>query len=157
MKPKTRLENFLAKIAGSSDAKEMEPKTRVEHFLNDIAQSGGGSGGGAGVFWVNITSPDGGTTWTADKTVDEVIAAVYGGKMVYANFDGQYVPFVSSFSVADEDYRGLTFAALTPNNYDSGAKKLFIDSTRIEYSAEGTTTNLTVESGFYSFSVSKIG
>ena len=47
MKPKTRLENFLAKIAGSSEAKEMEPKTSVEHFLNDIAENGGSGGGDA--------------------------------------------------------------------------------------------------------------
>lgn len=44
MKPETRIENFLAKIAGNSDAKEMEPKTRVEHFLNDIAENGGSGG-----------------------------------------------------------------------------------------------------------------
>ena len=48
MKPKTRLENFLAKIAGNKDAKELKPKTRLEHFLNDIADNGGCSGGGEG-------------------------------------------------------------------------------------------------------------
>ena len=56
MKPKTRLENFLAKIAGSADAKELKPKTRIENFLNDIAEkvtdiysSQGDGGSGSGV------------------------------------------------------------------------------------------------------------
>lgn len=38
MKPKTRLENFLAKIAKDPDATIMDPKTRKEVYLDKIAQ-----------------------------------------------------------------------------------------------------------------------
>lgn len=38
MIPKTRHENFLAKIAGNPYDTAIEPKTRYEHFLNDIAR-----------------------------------------------------------------------------------------------------------------------
>lgn len=40
MKPKTRFENFLAKIAGDKEAKDIAPRTRVEHYLNEIAENG---------------------------------------------------------------------------------------------------------------------
>jgi len=39
MKPLTRIEQFLAKIAGNKDAKDIAPKTRLEHFLDDIAEA----------------------------------------------------------------------------------------------------------------------
>lgn len=44
MKPLTRKEIFLAKIAGEDV--DIEPLTREEVFLNQIAESGGGGGGG---------------------------------------------------------------------------------------------------------------
>lgn len=37
MKPLTRLEHFLAKIAGDKNAKALTPKTRKEYYLNEIA------------------------------------------------------------------------------------------------------------------------
>lgn len=43
MKPLTRKEIFLAKIAGEDV--DIEPLTREEVFLNQIAESGGGGGG----------------------------------------------------------------------------------------------------------------
>ena len=44
MKPKTRLEWFLAKIAGDADATgSVTPKTRKEFYLKEIADAGGGS------------------------------------------------------------------------------------------------------------------
>ena len=46
MKPKTRLDNFLAKIAKDPDAdSSMEPKSREEHYLNKIAENGGSGSG----------------------------------------------------------------------------------------------------------------
>lgn len=132
---------------------------KIEENFNrvlDMIDSGGGSGGGAGVFWVNITSPVGGTTWTADKTVDEVLAAAESGQLVCALVDGEaYVPLASGY--AEDGYKSLTFASVSPGDYDSGAKRLLINTTKIDYSAEGTVTNLAVETGAYSFSVSKIG
>ena len=41
LEPKTRVEHFLAKIAGRNDVGDVEPKTRLEHFLADIAESCG--------------------------------------------------------------------------------------------------------------------
>ena len=42
MKPLTRIENFLAKIAGNPAANaEMKPRTRKEYFLNEIAAGSG--------------------------------------------------------------------------------------------------------------------
>lgn len=43
--PKTRLEHYLAKIAGE-DVITPEVKTRLEYYLNEIAQNGGGGGAG---------------------------------------------------------------------------------------------------------------
>lgn len=40
--PKTRLEKFFAKIAG--DSVDVTPVTRLENFLNDVAEAGGGGG-----------------------------------------------------------------------------------------------------------------
>ena len=38
MEPITRLDNFLAMIAGDSDAKDIDPISRREHFLKEIAE-----------------------------------------------------------------------------------------------------------------------
>ena len=47
MKPKTRLDNFLAKIAKDPEADtSMEPKSREEHYLNKIAENGGSGSAG---------------------------------------------------------------------------------------------------------------
>ena len=49
MKPNTRIDNFLAKIAGDPDANEaMIPRSPEEYYLDQIAQNGG-SGGGGGI------------------------------------------------------------------------------------------------------------
>lgn len=50
MKPITRLENFLAKIAGLPNA-NLTPRTRKEYFLNAIAAHGGGGGGQTTVLY----------------------------------------------------------------------------------------------------------
>lgn len=48
MKPRTREEKYLAKIAGV-DITTPEPRTRKEHYLNVIAEHGGGGGGGGAI------------------------------------------------------------------------------------------------------------
>ena len=62
MRPKTREENFLAKIAGSAEADAtMEPRTAEEYWLNEIAKKpsgGGGGGGSAGGVFVEIEFSD---------------------------------------------------------------------------------------------------
>lgn len=79
--------------------------------MNKLEQ-GVAEGGGGGVLLVNVTeSSDGGgstpvvnsaspmltaeipsPTFTADKTYDEVDAAVKAGKMVYLIYEGNYIP-----------------------------------------------------------------
>lgn len=39
-KPKSRIDNLLAKIAGQADAKKIDPKTKGEYMLNKISDSG---------------------------------------------------------------------------------------------------------------------
>ena len=137
MKPKTRIENFLAKIAGSSEAKEMEPKTRVEYFLNDIAQSGGGSGGGGGVFVVKLVSDnDGG--YTADKTLDEIYAAEDEGRPIIGVYDDD--GDVSTLLFHADTFFGMVNwsenscdATVFKANYDDPSKKYYT-ATRIIWS-----------------------
>jgi hypothetical protein len=100
MRPKTRLENFLAKIAGSPDAKELEPETRIEYFLNDIAENGGGSG---------------------DSTGDEVHAAVDDGQVVYVFIEGAGFITLSKYYVND-DYKTFVFSSMTPSTYNANTK-----------------------------------
>ena len=80
--PESRLAQYLAKIAGE-DVPTPKPSTEAEIYLNKIAESGG-SGGGGGVFVVRITSPDGGKTYTSDKTADDIVNALKAGAFVVA-------------------------------------------------------------------------
>jgi hypothetical protein len=83
-KSKTRKENFLAKIAGSADAKDMTPKTSEEYYLNEIAENGGGAGGGGEPFVVTFTdAPNGGDgEFVTDKTFAEILSAYNDGKTI---------------------------------------------------------------------------
>lgn len=54
MKPRTRLNKFLAKIAGVYDG-ELNPKTETEYYLDQIAQSGGGGGGDSSIYLVRFS------------------------------------------------------------------------------------------------------
>lgn len=83
--------------------------------MNKLEQ-GVADGGGGGVLLVNVTeSSDGGgstpvvnsaspmltapipsSTFTADKTYDEVDAAVKAGKMVYLVYKGNYIPLTNT-------------------------------------------------------------
>ena len=90
--PKTRLEKFLAKIAGRSE-EELEPKTRLEAALDDIAenvgQGGGSSGGGVFLVDVNITQGDNYATYTLTKTYREVKDA--GFAVIIINMDSETI------------------------------------------------------------------
>lgn len=80
MKPITRLENFLARIAKDPDARDITPKTRKEYYLNEIA-----AGGGGGSFVIHATlgegEQEGEYTITADKTPAEAASAISNGIM----------------------------------------------------------------------------
>lgn len=72
MKPNTRIDNFLAKIAGDPDANTaMKPRSPEEYYLNQIAENGGGGGGGStggGVLVVGLDPQTG----ALDKTWQEI-------------------------------------------------------------------------------------
>ena len=97
MKPKTRLDNFLAKIAGDPEADtSMEPKSREEHYLNKIAEnSGSGSGGTSNAFTMTLTPVNNNSmsVFTVNKSYSEIRQAVinnspfiivmeYGGRSI---------------------------------------------------------------------------
>ena len=90
MKPLTRKEIFLAKIAGEDI--DIEPLTREEVFLNQIAESGGGGGGGGGGSAVICEGDYDIETeaMTARMTAGELFAAIQNGSVVI-------------FHIADED------------------------------------------------------
>lgn len=77
MKPRTRKENYLAKIAKDPDAVEMTPKTRTEHYLNEIAENGGEP------FIVLLTPTGVDLSGTMDKTVAEIDAAWNAGREIW--------------------------------------------------------------------------
>ena len=139
MKPKTRIENFLAKIAGNPDAKEMEPETRMEYFLNDIViPSGGGDTETASVFYVTFTSstsPSAGQVWRADKTFAEVEAAYNKNMPVVAKMmSGEQVLIYQLRSCTP----GNTFVFNTPIDVASNQ----IDLYNIIFMSDGTINRI---------------
>ena len=98
MEPKTRMDNFFAKAAGSEYADDsMEPITDREYWINEmaakIAQGGGGGGGGATI--VEVEYERGEEEVALRKTIQmkasELFEAVISGPVVlvaeYADFD----------------------------------------------------------------------
>ena len=73
MKPRTRLDHFLAKIAGDKSAKNLTPRSSKEYYLNEIAENGGG-----GVFVIpiieDVSTPGEYTTTTNREAVSDAIA-----------------------------------------------------------------------------------
>ena len=65
--------------------------------MNKLEQ--GVAEGGGGVLLVNVTETS--STFTADKTYDEVDAAVEAGKMVYLVYNGFYIPLYLINSTSD--------------------------------------------------------
>lgn len=51
----------------------------------------GSGGGGGGVFWVSVTSEDGGQTFTADKTIGEIASASNSGNLIMVNDQYNYM------------------------------------------------------------------
>lgn len=103
VKPKTRLENLLAKIAGNKEAKAIKPKNKGEALLNEIADnqgeggggSGGGSGGSGGALIATVTQTYDeyynrwAYIWNGDKTFGEIYDAMSEGKTVYIKIVGE--------------------------------------------------------------------
>ena len=79
--PKSRMDNFFAKAAGSDLADDsMEPQTDREYWINamaaKIAEGGSGGGGGGGLV-VNIADD------ALDKTAGEIMEAAQAGAAIW--------------------------------------------------------------------------
>lgn len=114
MKPNTRIDNFLAKIAGDPDANEaMVPRSPEEYYLDQIAQNGGGGGGGSDSSVLVVHDVDG----TLDKTWKELWDAINAEKLVllftpYQNGDFYYSNMVwYCGQVSKENEEGWTYLA----------------------------------------------
>ena len=99
MQPRTREEKYLAKIAGV-DITTPEPRTRKEHYLNEIAEHGGGGGGGGGggaipTATVKIKRNDGGI-----GTGVVAVPYLYGG--------GRWNAYILASEIGIDGYSELT-------------------------------------------------
>lgn len=73
IEPITRKEKIIA-------GQDLTPITRMEKFLKEYAGSGGSGGGGGGAFVVTITKDDETGSYLADKTFEEISAAIEAGQ-----------------------------------------------------------------------------
>lgn len=123
MKPFTRKENFLAKIAGDSDANElMKPKTRSESFLDKIAErlNNGGSSDPYSAWDVVIIKPEDGEWECVKGDYAEIrenvglkpVTAVHFQYGVYGGVTYNYVFTGQDFS-AEEGYISIEFQGST--------------------------------------------
>ncbi len=150
MKPKTRLEWFLAKIAGDSDATgSLTPRTRREYYLKEIADKPSGSGlpevtsadNGKGltvqdgewavtpsnIFWVQIEDSEdeetGDIVYTLATPLAELVqAADAGAKAFYAILCGILCPVYF-------DYHGATDWEIMVNCVEIAVKQVNGQST----------------------------
>lgn len=132
MKPLTRIENFLAKIAGNPAANaEMKPRTRKEYFLDEIAQNAGydlvliGNNGSA--------YPDGNvlSAITIAKGSIEAAAAkaragkVVRGVMYWVTDTSYYSTFAMNDFYIDDTYQVMRFAGV--DSLDNTLKRYQVD------------------------------
>lgn len=75
--PQSRIEKIIV-------GEDIVPQSRIEQLLKEILGGGGGGGGsGSGQFIVNVYNTNAaGTTHAADKTYDEISAAIESGMSV---------------------------------------------------------------------------
>lgn len=77
---------------------------------SNIKKLSGGSSGGSSAFYINITSTtddSGNTTYSADKTADEIIAAYESGAVIIGVYDEFYMPCARI--ITDTTYLTLIF------------------------------------------------
>lgn len=115
---------------------ELKKRTKSGNIVAEAIAQSGGSGGGAGVFWVNITSTDGGTTWTADKTYAEILAAFNAGQYPIAiekTFGSDYFEHLVAHlsNIADD---GAYFA------YTADVSGSKVNQTRLSINSDNTVT-----------------
>lgn len=118
--PKTRLEKYLAKIAGQ-DLIVPEPKTRFEYWLNKIAESGGGSSDFS-TATVTLTTTDNSSSFYGCAIVDDeitpanieldpveepTVTAVFvlykGSVMISGQFDFETAPVITGDIIYDTE------------------------------------------------------
>lgn len=133
MKPKTRLDNFLAKIAKDPEADtSMEPESRKEYYLNKIAENSGSGGR----FIIECERQDGSALVEVKCTSAEISEAFNAGKQLLVHFDSilqlQDVYFAYSASMShfsnpsSRDGTAYMFMTDIPSVDQSGAIHLLI-------------------------------
>ena len=100
----TKIQAYLAKIAGKEVENLPEPTTKEQQLLKEIAENGGSSGGGGGLV-VHVN--DG----TLDKTWQEIHDAMASGRSVVVDYgDGIRTRLVISADLDVDLYTVVTMA-----------------------------------------------
>jgi hypothetical protein len=124
--PLTRLEQFLAKIAGD-DIELPEVKTRLEYWLKEISENGGGGGGGGSSGLIVETVEESPDVVRLNKTMKEIMTAVKNAQPVYLKItDGDRVNFdiIDGYTDSSEEearytvsFGGTLFICDNENDY----------------------------------------
>lgn len=98
MKPRTRLNKFLAKIAGVYDG-DLAPRTETEYYLDQIAEGGGGGGDNA---VLRSATEIGGIGW-----VDGPARVVWSDENMLTASEVEVSPAFLQFAAGDEIQIGV--------------------------------------------------
>ena len=122
------------KLAGSDQPSAQTIAEELHLLLENI-----GNGGGSGTFKVTVTETDG--TYSADKTVEEVLEAFEAGQMpvTVCDIDGEYWYCTLCFNtyVNDETDRELYFTGSTCTGSAGGV----ITMTTVRMSSGGVSVS----------------
>ena len=113
LEPITRQEQIIA-------GKDLQPVTRMEFFLKAYGGGGsGGSGGGSGGAFVVTITKDGGTgAYSADKTFEEISAAIEAGQnCVFRIIVGTIRNFVTLKNYAPGNFIELNVIGIRPSDF----------------------------------------
>lgn len=114
LRPSSRFQNLLARIAGNENAYQMNPMNQDEKFMSDIAEHiadiAGSGGGGGGTLVVTVApaengakngnTKDSGTVCSANKTVAEIKAGLLAGNVVLQFVDYEPIDANNVYVVA---------------------------------------------------------
>ena len=93
LRPSSRFQNLLARIAGNENAYQMNPMNQDEKFMSDIAEhiadiAESGGGGGDNAFIITLHIDPNNPSAFVDKTFSEIAAAIETGKNLFFNANG---------------------------------------------------------------------
>ena len=110
MKPQTRRENFIAKIAGDKDAIQMtpDPNDRMEGWLNAIAENGGGGAVGI-VCDLTFEMRESAPIITATMTAGELWSALQSGSSLLFRLASGTTEIFTPLQMAAFEQSGYTF------------------------------------------------